>query len=127
MFWLIFSCSVEKTEVSKSGTEFLDEYFDSICQLYSNRECGQELSQCGEPVTLFTDWAQCMNSQSQRTSLCGRLPMLIEENPKDISDCIQILRETPCTTEDMCADYHILFEGSCGAVEEAIVQECKPY
>ena len=126
MWWLLLACSKEKIEQTKTGEELLEEYYNQICLLYSDRDCGQELSQCGEPVTLYTDWAQCMNSQSQRTSLCGLLPDKIESNPQDINTCLTVLQDVQCTTEEMCGDEHLLFDGACGAVEELIIQECKP-
>ena len=123
-FW---ACTSQKIEEQKTGEELLEAYYNELCLLYTDRDCGQELSQCGEPVTLFSDWGQCMNTQNQRTSLCGLLPAKIEENPQDITACLSILQEATCTAEEMCSQEHLLFDGVCGAVEDLILQECNPY
>ena len=127
MLWLLWACAEEKVEETKTGEQLLEDYFSQICIFYTDQECGQALAQCGEPVTLYFDWAQCMNSQSQRTSLCGRLPSILEAEPQDMESCLSLLKEVQCTTEEMCGSEHVLFEGACGAVEELIIQECKPY
>ena len=128
MLWiLLWSCQEKEVVVERSGEELLEEYQNELCILYTNEDCGLELSQCGQPVTLFTDWAQCMNTQNQRTSLCGLLPDAIEEAPQDIETCIASLQEVTCTSEELCGEEHLLFEGACGRVEELIVQECRPF
>lgn len=124
-FW-IWGCQEKEAEM-RSGEDLLDEYHNELCLLYTNEDCGLELSQCGQPVTLFTDWAQCMNVQKQRTSLCGLLPSAIEADPENIVECIALIQQATCTVEDLCPDEHLLFDGSCGAMEEQIVQECQPF
>ena len=127
MLWMLMWGCQEKEVVTRSGEELLEEYQNELCILYTSEDCGLQLSQCGQPVTLFTDWAQCMNSQNQRTSLCGLLPDAIENNTQDIETCIEALRNSTCTTEDLCGEEHLLFEGACGSVEELIIQECQPF
>lgn len=124
-FWIL-ACQEKETEEA-TGEELLDEYQHELCILYTNDECALELSQCGQPVTLFTDWAQCMNVQNQRTSLCGQLPAKIESNPQEVLECIALLQQATCTVEDLCPDEHLLFDGACGGMEELIVQECQPF
>ena len=84
MFFLLFMSCQEKDVVGPSGSELLESYHSEHCLLYTDVDCGLELSQCGQPVTMFTDWAQCMNAQNQRTSLCGQLPSVLEEDPQNI-------------------------------------------
>ena len=127
MLWMVLWSCQEKEVVQRSGKELLEEYQNELCVLYTNEDCGLELSQCGQPVTLFTDWAQCMNTQNQRTSLCGLLPTMIEEDSQDIETCIALLQSATCTSEALCGEEHLLFEGACGSVEELIIQECQPY
>ena len=127
MWWMLLSCQEKEVVKQRSGSELLEEYQNELCVLYTNEDCGLELSQCGQPVTLFTDWAQCMNAQNQRTSLCGLLPDEIESDSQNIETCIDLLQNATCTSDVLCGDEHLLFEGPCGSVEELIVQECQPF
>jgi hypothetical protein len=125
---MLWACGEKSVEIEKTGQELLEEYHNELCLLYVDEECAVEIAQCGEPVTLFSDWAQCMNAQSNRTSLCGQLPGVIESDPQNLIDCISLIQSSVCTTEDICPDEgHLLFEGVCGAVEELIIQECNPF
>jgi hypothetical protein len=128
MLWFfILSCGEEKSEVV-SGKELIDEYFSALCTWYSDQECSIEISQCGEPVTSYSDWAQCMNAQNNRINLCGQLPAVIEENPTAIQDCLSQLEQVECVTAEICPTTgHVLYDGVCGAVEETIIQECRPF
>ena len=130
MMWLmgLWACKGETETIKVSGKESLDEYHSALCEWYSDRDCRVEISNCGQPVTEFTDWAECMNAQNNRTSLCGQLPARIEESPNDIQTCIELIRGSTCTTDNICGTGdHLLFEGVCGKVEEMILQECAPF
>jgi hypothetical protein len=125
---MMLACAEKTEEIEKSGEELLEDYYNEICLLYVDEACALEISQCGQPVTLFSDWAQCMNAQSNRTSLCGQLPATIENDSQNITDCVSLLQSRTCTTADICPEEgHLLFEGVCGAVEELIIQECNPF
>jgi len=129
MLWLIgvLACN-NKEQEQQSGADLLKDYQSALCEWYSDRDCSLEITNCGQPVTQFSDWAQCMNAQNNRTSLCGQLPSRIEEQPTDIQECIALLQTQECLTESICgSDEHLLFEGVCGNVEELILQECTPF
>ena len=130
MMWLmgLWACNSETETSDLSGKELLDAYHSALCEWYSDRDCAVEISNCGQPVTQFSDWAQCMNAQNNRTSLCGQLPARIEESPDDIQACTDTILNTTCTTDNVCGTgNHLLFEGLCGNVEEMILQECAPF
>ena len=126
--WLcLWGCEGDKPQAI-SGEDLIESYFSALCVWYSEQECAIEISQCGDPVTAFSDWAQCMNAQNNRTNLCGQLPSIIEAQPQAISECIEIIESTTCETEQICpASGHILYEGTCGEVEETILQNCSPF
>ena len=123
----LWGCSDEEKQTI-SGEALIEEYYSALCVWYADQECSIEISQCGEPVTSFSDWAQCMNAQNNRTSLCGQLPTIIEEQPQAIMECIETIERTTCETEAICPQSgHILYEGACGEVEETILQNCNPF
>ena len=128
MFWFVLlACNGEKVE-TPSGKEMINDYFSALCTWYADQECAVEISQCGDPVTSFSDWAQCMNAQNNRINLCGELPALLEESPDAIMSCTTLVQESTCQTEEICSDAgHLLYEGVCGQVEELILQTCSPF
>ena len=102
--FMLWACTTKPVEMEKNGEELLEEYYNELCLLYVDEDCALEISQCGQPVTLFSDWAQCMNAQSNRTTLCGQLPAVIENEPQNLVDCISLLQSSACTSDDICPD-----------------------
>lgn len=124
----VSGCSTEEVKSDVSGKELLEQYYTAICTFYSDQDCAIEIGQCGQPVTAFSDWAQCMNVQNNRTSLCGQLPQIIEENPQPMIECLELLEELECTTASVCGGGdHAFYSGKCGEVEEIIVQNCNMF
>ncbi len=124
----ICACGTEEVKPTVSGAELLEEYYTTICNFYSDQACAIEIGQCGQPVTAFSDWAQCMNVQSNRTSLCGQLPSIIEEDAEAMLQCLAVLESVECTTSSVCGgEGHVFYEGACGEVEELIVQNCSMF
>ena len=126
----IVSCEEKEQETTtESGEQLLEDYYSLLCNYYSSQECAIEIGQCGQPVTAFSDWAQCMNAQNNRTSLCGQLPAIIEEQPQAILACIEKLEIATCTTAEVCGGGggHLFYDGDCGAVEETIIQNCNMF
>ena len=114
----------EATELY-SGEELVEKYHSALCDIYSDLDCAIELGSCGTSVVSFSDWAQCMNAQTQTVGHCGNIPVIFSDIHDTVMGCVEMLEGAECTEEDLClgSDGIVRYE-SCGEVAEAIVQNC---
>lgn len=128
-FFLVLACSdKEDTQPTVDGETLIEEYNSAYCSLLSDPECVQGFAQCGEQMTLFTDWAQCMNSQNLVTGdNCAHLAGIFEDNSEVVQACTSNLQNQQCS-EDLCTSSGTVIQtDDCGEVLELIVQNCSMF
>ena len=126
VFVLLLACSdKEEAPTPVDGDSLIEEYNSVYCDLLSDPECVQGFAQCGEQMTLFTDWSQCMNSQNLVTgNNCAHLRGVFEDNSDTVQSCIRTLSEQQCSDNLCTSNGTIIQESECGQVLELIVQNC---
>ena len=123
----LFSCSTEE-KVEYSGSELLEMYYDSSCELSVQPDCIAEFASCNAPVNAYSDWADCMNYMHSSFSHCGILESLFVENQSLVVDCVEQLQVIECTYEDICpSEESILQSGTCGEVITILMSNCSPF
>ena len=129
IFLFLFACSdKEESQTPVDGESLIEEYNSAYCDLLSDPECVQGFAQCGEQMTLFTDWAQCMNSQNLVTGdNCAHLAGVFEETSEVVQSCILTLSEQQCSEQLCSSSGTIIQEDECGQVLELIVQNCNMF
>ena len=131
MIWLLVACgggdSGEKLQKDLSGEELVEAYNTAICDLYEQDDCTQVMASCGDAVPNYSDWAQCMNEQSDFTD-CSNIPVLFYEEYETASECIELLTTAACASEDLCMEGgNLLQTGPCGSLAGLVFDNCGPF
>ena len=115
----------EKEEESVDGATLIENYNSAYCSLLSDPECVEGFAECGEQMTLFSDWAQCMNSQNLVTGdSCVHLAGVFEENTEMVLACTEMLENQQCADNLCTSEGTIIQTAECGDVIALIVQNC---
>ena len=137
MFFLfLYGCNMGSTNESKNsyedmdGEELLEEYNTAICNVYLQDGCVEAFNSCNEPVGNYGSWENCMTSQQVSQSHCSNLPLLFEDDPQSVMECVEELTMLNCNNEpeNACVGDDALFQvGSCGDVLRILLQNCSAF
>ena len=128
MLFVFIACTSSNTEKQYTGSELMEMYYDSTCQLYVQPDCITEFANCNTPVSVYTDWADCMNYMNSSFSHCGILESLFEENQSLVVECVEQLQELECINDDICPEGEtVLQSGTCGDVLTILMSNCSPF
>ena len=133
LIFLFLACDGKTIDSSEStpnypGEELVERYNSATCHLLVDQACVSILTDCGAPVNLFGDWADCMNSQNLNFTHCSNIPHLFEQNQIMVLNCIGVLENAQCNASSLCADGESLLRAEdCAAVNELIVNNCNPF
>ena len=130
MLWLLAACggqNPDEKSMELSGDDLVEAYNAAICDLHAQDECAQVMASCGDAVPTYSDWAHCMNEQSDFTD-CSNIPFLFDEEKETAVACIELLTDAPCSPEALCMDGgNILQTGPCGSLAALVFDSCGPF